>query len=70
MLACSPAFAAAKTRYDTLFFSFFLGQGIVPPKSWLASCSVFRQTGSMEAEIDCKPQSNYSSGALANDARV
>jgi len=31
---------------------------LVPLKEGLASCSVFRQTASMEAETDCKLQSN------------
>ncbi|SRR6266550_7956538 len=30
------------------------------PESRLTSCSVFRQTASMEAQIDCKMQSNSS----------
>ncbi len=35
----------------------FLG-GCFARKSRLTSCSVFRQTASMEVEIDCKLQSN------------
>ena len=31
---------------------------VLPPESRLTSCSVFRQTASMEAEIDCRLQSN------------
>jgi hypothetical protein len=31
---------------------------LVPLKEGLPSCSVFRQTASMEAEIDCKMLSN------------
>jgi ethanolamine utilization protein EutP (predicted NTPase) len=36
------------------------GPGLNAPKKSLSSCSVFRQTASMEAEIDCKLQSNSS----------
>ena len=39
------------------FLRNFLGAGFAP-ESRLTSCSVFRQTASMEAEIDCKLQSN------------
>jgi hypothetical protein len=33
------------------------GDVLVPLKEGLPACSVFRQTASMEAEIDCKLQS-------------
>ena len=50
-------------RLETAFirhivFTEFLGTSFAS-ESRLTSCSVFRQTGSMEAEIDCMLQSNF-----------
>ena len=38
----------------------FVGEGILTPESGLTLCRVFRQTPSMEAEIDDKLPSNSS----------
>ena len=68
MASCSSPNDAI--RLETAFirhivFTEIFGAGFAP-ESRLTSCSVFRQTASMEAEIDCRLQSNSSQAANEN----
>ena len=49
--------ALGAVHMTSSFLRKFFGAGF-SVESWLTSCSVFRQTASMEAEIDCKMPSN------------
>jgi hypothetical protein len=52
------ALATLSILSDIYFLPKFLSQGFAS-ESRLTCCSVFRQTASMKAEIDCSLQSNF-----------